>query len=204
MGRFRFYALWLCLIMIGIYLLQVLVPSFTDTLILNEESFFQPWRFLSSVFLHGSILHLLYNIFALGLFGSILEKLVGGKRFLLIFFLSGLVANLVAVNFYNSSLGASGAIYGILGALTIVRPRMMVWASGMPLPMFLAAIVWTIGSVMGIFIPSNIGHIAHLSGILVGFIFGFLVRREMPRQRKKQKIVIPESYMRVWEDHYMK
>jgi hypothetical protein len=204
MEKFRFYALWMCLIMTGIYLLQVLVEGFTDALVLNKESFFQPYRFLSSVFLHGSLTHLLYNLFALGLFGSILEKLAGGKRFLFVFFLSGLLASLVSVNFYERSLGASGAIYGILGALTIIRPKMMVWASGFPLPMFLAAVVWTLGSVMGIFIPSNIGHIAHLSGIIAGFVFGAAIRNEMPKQKKKQKIVIPESYMREWERIYMR
>lgn len=204
MEKFRFYALWLCLIVIGIYLLQVLIPGFTDLFILNKESFFQPYRFLSSVFLHGSLPHLLYNLFALGLFGSILEKLTGGKKFLLVFFLSGILASLVSVNFYERSLGASGAIYGILGCLAIIRPKMMVWTYGMPLPMFLAAIVWTLGSVMGIFIPSNIGHIAHLSGIVVGFLFGISIRSQMPRKPRKQKIEIPESYMREWERTYMR
>ncbi len=204
MEKFKFIALWLCLILIGVYFLQVLIPSFTETLILNESSFVQPWRFITSIFLHGSLPHLLYNLFALGLFGSILEKLIGEKKFLLVFFLSGLVANLVSVNFYESSLGASGAIYGILGALTVIRPKMIVWASGFPMPMFLAATVWVAGSVMGVFIPSNIGHIAHLSGILAGFVFGILVRNEMPKQKKREKIKIPENYMRVWEDNYMR
>lgn len=203
MERFRFYALWMCVILIGVYLLQGIIPGFTETLVLNNDSYFQPWRFLASIFLHGSSLHLLYNLFALALFGSVLEKLIRGRMFLILFFLSGLLANLVSVNFYESSLGASGAIYGILGCLAVINPRMMVWTYGIPLPMFLAAAIWAIGSVLGIFIPSNIGHIAHLSGIFAGLIFGISIKMKMPRKRKEPKIKIPESYMRTWENQYM-
>jgi len=126
--------------------------------------------------------HLLYNLFALALFGSILEKFAGGKKFLLIFFLSGIFANVIAVNFYPSSLGASGAIYGILGALAIIKPLMIVWAFGLPMPMFIASILWTIGAVLGIFMPGNVGHIAHLSGIFIGVLFGIILR--VARKRK--------------------
>jgi len=205
MEKFKFYALWLCLICIGIFIVQTLISGFTEVLILNRDSYFQPWRFLTSIFLHGSLLHLLYNLLALALFGSILEKLIGGRRFLLVFFLSGLLANLVSVNFYESSLGASGAIYGILGCLAVIKPRMMVWTYGMPLPMFLASVIWIIGSVLGVFMPSNIGHIAHLSGIIVGLVFGISIIRKMPRKISyTQKIKIPESYMRNWEKRHMK
>ena len=70
--------------------------------------------------------------------------------------------------------------------------------------MFLAAIIWTVGSVLGIFIPSNIGHIAHLSGILVGLVFGIIIRMRMPKTKKKQEVKIPERYMREWERRYMR
>ena len=204
MEKFRFIALWACLIMIGIYLLQVLIPGFTDFFLLNKTSFFQPWRFLTSIFLHGSLPHLLYNLFALALFGSILEKFIATKKFLLVFFASGLLANLVAVNFYDSSLGASGAVYGILGCLSFIKPKMFVWVYGLPMPMFLAAAIWTLGSVFGMFIPSNTGHIAHLSGILAGFIFGILIVSKMPKGRKIRRADISENYIRQWEDTYMR
>ncbi len=204
MEKFRFYSLWLCLICVGVFIAQAWSPGFTDTLVLNQASYFQPWRFLTSIFLHGGVVHLLYNLFALALFGSILEKLIGGKKFLAVFFLSGLLANLIAVNFYSSSLGASGAIYGILGCLTVIRPRMFVWVYGIPMPMFLASLVWIAGSLIGIFIPDNTGHIAHLSGIIVGLLFGIFIRLKMPRKISYTKrIEIPEDYMREWEKTYM-
>ncbi len=202
MARFKFYALWLCLICIGVFILQISFTGFTELFILNQNSFSEFWRFLTAIFLHADVVHLLYNLFALALFGSILEKFIGGKKFLLIFFLSGIFASLIAVNFYPSSLGASGAVYGILGCLAIIRPKMMVWAFGFPMPMFIAAILWTLGSVLGVFMPSNIGHIAHLSGILVGFLFGIFLRQK--RKIRREKIRIPETYMREWERRYMR
>jgi len=183
---------------------QTVSPGFTDALVLNQASYFEPWRFLTSIFLHGGFAHLLYNLFALALFGSILERLIGGKNFLAVFFLSGLLANFIAVNFYSSSLGASGAIYGILGCLTVIKPRMTVWVYSLPMPMFLATIVWTIGSILGIFYPDNTGHIAHLSGIIVGLLFGFFIRSRIPRKVSyTRKINIPEDYMREWERTHM-
>jgi len=206
MTKFRFYALKLSGIMILIFVLQLLFNGFgfTEFLVLNQESWTQPWRFLTAVFLHGGIAHLLYNLFALALFGSILEKLIGGKRFIRVFFISGILANLISVNFYSSSLGASGAIFGIIGALVIVRPWMIVWAFGLPMPMIVAGAVWAVGDVIGIFIPDNIGNIAHLSGMFFGLVLGALYR-QMGRRRKKRsdKIVVDERSIRKWEEGYL-
>ena len=124
--RNKYFALWLSVICVLIFILQLAFSGFTDALVLNQSSWLEPWRFVSSIFLHGSPLHLIFNLFALILFGLILEKLIGSNKFLVVFFASGIIANLIAVNFYPSSLGASGAVYGILGALTILRPKMVV------------------------------------------------------------------------------
>lgn len=202
MSNIKYYSLWLCLICIIVFVLQLMIPGFTDLFVLNQSSWSEVWRFVTSIFLHGGITHLLFNMFALALFGIILEKMIGSKKFLIIFFASGIVANLVAVNFYDSSLGASGAIYGILGCLAVIRPLMMIWAFGFPMPMFIAAVLWVGASVLGIFMPSNVGDIAHLGGIGVGFLIG-LVLREW-RQVKKQLIQLPERNMRYWEDNYMR
>lgn len=177
--KFKFYALKLCLLMLIIFIIQLIVSGFSELFVLNNKVLYnyEYWRFLTSIFLHGSTIHLFYNLFALALFGSILEKTIGGKKFLLVFFFSGIFVNIIAINFYSSSLGASGAIYGILGALTILRPLMIVWTFNLPMPMFVAAILWTAGALLGIFIPSNVGHIAHLSGIFIGFLFGLFLRK---------------------------
>lgn len=201
----RYYTLILSLICIIFFIFQLVIPGFTDALVLSHSSWLQPWRFVTSIFLHAGISHILFNLFALVLFGLILESIIGSNKLLLVFFASGIVANLIAVNFYNSSLGASGAIYGILGCLTILRPRMTIWVYNLPMPMFIAAILWVIAGVFGVFFPSNVGDIAHLSGIAVGFIFGLFYRqRFLAREEIRQSIRINEDDMRSWEDKFMK
>jgi len=201
--KFKFNAFKLSGIIIIIFILQLLIDNFTNWFVLNQSSYIQIWRFLTAVFLHGSLAHLISNLFALALFGSILESLIGGKKFLWVFFTSGIIANIIAVNFYSSSLGASGAIFGIIGALVIVRPTLTVWAFGMPMPMFIAAIIWFILDLIGVFVPSDVGNIAHLSGLAIGILFG-LFYRDWTRKEKKQTLSIPENHMRNWEDVYMR
>lgn len=205
MPKFKFYALKLCLLCIIVYLLQLAIPGFTELFVLNQLAFGQYWRFLTAIFLHGSIVHLFYNLFALALFGSILEKNIGNRKFLVVFLFSGIIANIISINFYPSSLGASGAIMGIIGTLTIIRPFMMVWAFGFPMPMFIASILWVAGDVLGALGAlgnTGIGNIAHLSGIAVGFLAGLLLREW--KTAKKQLINMPENYMRIWENTNMR
>lgn len=207
MAGMKFYALWLCLICILVFILQVTISSFTEFFVLSELALRgEYWRFLTAIFLHGSAVHLIYNLFALALFGLILEKSIGSRNFLLVFFVSGIIANIVAVSFYPSSLGASGAIYGVLGCLTILRPGMIVWVYSLPMPMFIAAILWVAGGILGVFFPSNVGDIAHLSGIAIGFLIGILLRTfRIKRNIKGQAVVeISEPYMESWERRYMK
>jgi len=174
---------------------------------LTSQAISKPWQFVTSIFLHANISHLFYNLFALILFGFILEKIIGSKKFIFIFLFSGIIANLIAFNFYPSSLGASGAIYGILGCLAVLRPGMTVWAFNLPMPMFIAAIIWAAGSVLGIFglgDPTT-GHIAHLSGIGIGVLYGLFLKLRYKKDNKNKiiyttKINLPENYMRSWED----
>ncbi len=174
---------------------------------LTENAFSLPWQFITAIFLHGSVAHLLYNLFALFLFGIILEKIIGSKRFLWIYFLSGIFANLISVFWYPNALGASGAIMGVIGALAVLRPGMTVWVYNLPMPMFVAAIVWAGASVLGIFGLGDpgTGHLAHLSGIVIGLIYGFYLRETHKEPKLSlREMTIDESDVRTWEDKYMK
>ena len=176
--KFRFYALKLCGLMFVVFLIQLLFEGFTELFLLDSGYYVEVWRFISAIFLHGRLAHLLYNIFALGLFGSMLERLIGSRRFLIVFFASGILANIVSVNFYDSSLGASGAIFGVIGALIVVRPLMVVWAFGLPMPLFIAGILWAVGDLIGLFVPSNVANLAHLSGMFFGLLLGIFYRKK--------------------------
>lgn len=189
------------------FILQIVIPQFTETFVLNEQAFFEPWRFLTAIFLHGDLTHILFNMFALVLFGLVLESIIGSKKFVLVYFSSGIIGNLISVNFYSSSLGASGAIYGILGALAILRPLMTVFAFNIPMPMFLAAILWAVGDVLQTIFPSTIGTIAHLTGLFVGLIFGIFFRISKKYAEEKRieiKYLLPEHEVRNWEERFMK
>ena len=210
MMKFRYYAVKLCILMIVLFLIQAIFPLFTDYFILNSNSFKEPWRFISSIFLHASLIHLILNLFALFLFGNLLEKFIGGKRFLFVFFFSGIFANLIAVNFYGASLGASGAIFGVIGALMLIRPMMVVWAFNLPMPMFVAGILWAAGDILGAYgfftnnPINNTGNIAHLSGLLIGLIFGYFYRKFFREGTKKMNVSLDENQVRVWEDRYLR
>jgi membrane associated rhomboid family serine protease len=208
----KYYSLWLCLIIIIIFIFQNLpgIPGFTETFVLNQKALtnLQFHRYLTAIFLHGSITHLAFNLFALFFFGLTLEKTIGSRIFLLTFLSTGIIANIISVNFYNSSLGASGAIYGIIGTATILRPMMMVYSFGAILPMFLAAILYIGADIlrtMGAFGPTNVGSIAHLSGMALGLLIGIYLRTKF-KQSKQQKTYFHfnEPSMRNWEDRFMK
>src|SRR3989344_9487667 len=164
--------------MFVVFLIQLLFEGVTELFLLDSGYYVEVWRFISAIFLHGRLAHLLYNIFALGLFGSMLERLIGSRRFLIVFFASGILANIVSVNFYDSSLGASGAIFGVIGALIVVRPLMVVWAFGLPMPLFIAGILWAVGDLIGLFVPSNVANLAHLSGMFFGLLLGIFYRKK--------------------------
>jgi membrane associated rhomboid family serine protease len=201
----KFISLWIAGICVIVFLIQSIVPGFTETFYLSSDALSMPWQFVTAIFLHGSLVHLIYNMFALIMFGLMLEGLIGEKKFMYVFLFSGVVANFIAFNFYPSSLGASGAIMGVLGMLAVLRPGMTVWAFNLPMPMFIAAILWAGGSVLGIFGfgDQNTGHIAHLSGIIIGIGYGFYLRFKYDKRKNiifENKVVIDEDSMRNWED----
>mgnify|MGYP001603789011 CR=1 FL=1 len=208
-SNIKFYFIKLSVIIVIVFLLQLMFPVVTEIFVLNEKAIdnHEYWRFLTAIFLHGDAAHLMYNLFALLFFGFTTERLIGSRRFLIVFFSTGILANIIAVNFYPSSLGASGAIYGILGCITIISPLMMVWAFGLLMPMFLATAVWVIADLLrifGLFDPGNVGSIAHISGIFIGFLFGILYRKLRQRKIINNRLKIPDNYVRSWEDRYIK
>ena len=168
--NFRYSVLIICGIILVAFILQFAVDGFTDSFkLVGSEAFTRPWILLTSIFLHGDIGHILYNLFALALFGIILENIIGTRKFLVLFFSSGLIASIISSFFYTSALGASGAIYGILGGLVILRPSMQIWLYYVPMPMYFAGLVYIIINLFGAYFGiGNTGYIAHLSGLVVG------------------------------------
>lgn len=142
-----------------------------------------PWTFITSIFLHADFTHLFFNMFALFMFGLFLESKIGSTNFLIIFFLAGIFGNvgymLTASNQKIPAIGASGAVYGVMGALAIMMPFLMVWVMGMfPMPMILAAFIWGIMEAFGLFAPGYVAHGAHIFGLIAGILFGLYLRQQ--------------------------
>ncbi|MAH33431.1 hypothetical protein CL615_03485 [archaeon] len=197
-------ALILSLIIFIIFILQSTIPNLTDTFILdNSKVIPRIYTLLTAIFLHGDMVHLLYNLFGLALFGSILEHVIGTRKFLKLFFIAGLIASLLSLPFYSRVLGASGAIFGILGMLGILRPKLTVWLYGIPMPMIVALFVWAIADLLGIIAPSGTANIAHLGGMTYGIIAGFYYRSQFKENKpKKENIHIDEEKVKEWEKSF--
>ena len=199
---FRYIALILCGVCVIVFLVQTALPDVTDSFILiSADAASRPWILVTSIFLHGSAEHLLGNIFALGLFGSILEKLIGTRKFIAMFFVSGIVSGTVSLMFYAASLGASGAIFGLLGMLAALRPKMMVWTYGVPMPMFMAAGFWLLLDIAGVFYPTSIANMAHISGLIFGAAIGILSRT--PQEEIKNDKSLSDEKINEWEQQWM-
>jgi membrane associated rhomboid family serine protease len=206
MERFKWWAVRIAIVCVIICLLQNVYDITGNYLLRSDSLLLKQWTLIKSMFLHGGFEHLFYNMLALLLFGSILEKTIGAKRFLLLYVVAGIIAGLGGTLFYTAMLGASGAIYGVLGALGVLRPKMRVWAFGVPMPMIVAVILWALVDLAGMFAPGEVAYAAHLFGLTAGIIFALYWKkqfREKVEQKNKPK-PIPERIMRRWEDLWMR
>jgi rhomboid protease GluP len=136
----------------------------------------QAWRLVSSVFLHSGFLHLALNMLSLYFLGSFVENAFGRGRFLALYVLSGLsggIAYLYFGGFDTPAVGASGAIFGLLGGVLgyALRRGTFSWQNPVirQLLILLAINLW-----IGLSIP-NVSNTAHMGGLAGGFVFGYLV-----------------------------
>lgn len=174
-----FVLIGVCII---VFILELFTPIIQYTYFVPAYAFSRPWTFFTSIFLHADFNHLFFNMFALFIFGIYLEPKISKTNYLLIFFLAGIVGNLgyMLTNLGSTipGLGASGAIYGIMGAVAILEPYAIIYLGFVPMPMIMAAFVWTITEFLGLFAPGYIAHGAHLAGLFIGAAFGFYLRRQ--------------------------
>jgi membrane associated rhomboid family serine protease len=157
------------------------------------------WTFLTSMFMHAGFFHLLVNMHSLFFVGSITEKILGGKRYLGFYLIAGLFAGLFFVlttlipysffsnDFNTYAVGASGALFALVGLLMLITPNLRVFVMFIPIPIKLKyagpgmlVVLWLI-SIAG---DVPIGNMAHLGGLLVGLIYGVYLRKKYPNKIK--------------------
>ncbi|MBK8983143.1 MAG: rhomboid family intramembrane serine protease [Ignavibacteria bacterium] len=148
------------------------------------ELSFYPWQIFTYMFLHGGFFHLLLNMFALWMFGVELENMWGQKRFLYYYFLCGVgagLSNLLIAPLFTSvgpTVGASGAVYGILVAFGYLFPDRNIYIYGiLPVRAKYLVIFYMLLEIFAVAggQESNIAHIAHLGGGLVGLVYMLVV-----------------------------
>jgi hypothetical protein len=155
----------------------------------------EPYTILTSMFMHNSIEHILLNMIGLFTFGVILENAVGAKRWLIIYFTSGFIASLGYVLLSSSpfipAVGASGAIFGLMGSVAALKPKQVIYTMYGPVPMLGAAIIWGITEFASMFSMDNIAHSAHLFGMFGGVIFALMCIKNIDWKIMLPMIVIP-------------
>lgn len=140
------------------------------------------WRLVTAMFLHIGLLHLLLNTWALYQLGALFETLFGTGRFAFTYFASGIIASAVsAARAEGLSAGASGAIFGILGALIVSlwrspRWRSQPWAKGLVQQLA----VWAGINIMIGFTFPGIDNNAHIGGFVAGLLLGLIPHRVPP------------------------
>ena len=181
------------------------------------------WQPFTYLFLHDGILHLLFNMLFLWMFGADLERTWGTHRFYVYYFLTGIGAGLInvlvktlldphmaGISVAIPTIGASGAIYGVLLAAAIVFPDRQVWL--IPFPVTIPMKIYVAGAIAIEFFATlgtggdNVSHVTHLGGALVGYLYlrrGLFLYRmrndflDWKRRRVRRKF---EVYMRNHKD----
>ncbi|MFT2817391.1 rhomboid family intramembrane serine protease [Leifsonia sp. A12D58] len=152
----------------------------------SEPGYFEPWRMLTTMFVHSTsfIFHVALNMYTLWIFGQILERMLGRGRFLTLYLLSGLAGSLGVLFLadpFTPVVGASGAIFGLMGAFLVIQRHLGASATQL---LVLVGINLVIGFVPGL----NVAWQAHVGGLIGGAIIGLIFVKTRKREQKNLQI----------------
>jgi len=212
-------AVWLIIAISFVFFLVEIIllainPDFVKYFAISASNFLSgnyPWTILTHIFAHGGVFHLFVNMFALFSLGTLAEKIIGRKRFIWFYLISGIFAGVLSVllsGFFGFGfwekvfgspevymLGASGAIFGVAGVVVALLPRIrfsIIFIPFFSLPGYimipLVLVIMWIASV-GAGLP--IGNVAHFGGFLAGLAYGFYLRTKY-----KRKVMLLQRYFR--------
>lgn len=171
---------WMNIILVSINVILFIVCTFTDDLLYNIGTFGvmdliengEWYRIFTSMFLHSDVQHLVSNMLILYYIGNVVEKHVGHLSYMIIYFLSGLAGNIFSAGYelytanYISSLGASGAVFGIEGAMLMLA----ILNKGKITEITAGRLAFAIAfSLYCGFTSSYVNNMAHIGGVLMGF-----------------------------------
>lgn len=191
---------WLIIINVAVFIVLTILISLKiigiNSIAIMPSNILQGkylWTFISSIFMHAGFFHLFANMLSLLFLGSLIEKLLGRKRYFWFYILSGVFAGIVFVlsafifpqDMNTYAVGASGALFGIAGLMILLTPNLPLYVMFIPIPIKakyavpgLLIILWLI-SIAGN-IP--IGNAAHLGGLIAGLAYGLYLRRKYKKK----------------------
>lgn len=180
-----------------LYILCIFVGDFFyDKGILDVKAVLQDgqwYRLLTSTFLHADATHLVSNMLYLYLLGDIMERALGHIKYFLMYMGSGLIASVFSLGFsymvqdYTASLGSSGAVFGVTGALLWIALRNRGEHEIITVPKIIFLIIYSLYTG---FVGSNINNAAHVGGVIGGFLLAVLLyrkKKDKPVQQSKKR-----------------
>lgn len=180
---FPYITVTLILLNVLCFVIPVLTGHYDEWLDAGMNSRFlvveerQVYRLFTHMFLHGSWSHLLNNMMVLGVLGVYLEPVLGRMKYLLIYSLAGITGGLCSIVFQTSSIGsvgASGAIFGLSGAMLALT---LFWKGKIPGISPRRVIIMCIASLYNGFTTINVDNAAHIGGLLAGFLLAIITNK---------------------------
>ncbi len=194
----------LVLINVMVFILQGIFPGFTEFFALTPvlAMYGAYWQFFTYMFLHGSMSHILLNMFVLFIFGVSVERILGWKRYIILYLLSGIGSSLLYIAFTGESvilmLGASGAVFAVLTAYGFLYPKNIIFIPpGIPLPARFAVIFFAgLELFLGLTgLDPGIANFGHLGGIATGAALMFYWNHK----EKTHRAPAFRDYEFIWE-----
>lgn len=138
---------------------------------------FAPYQLVTYMFLHGGFSHILFNMWGLYIFGMLVAPILGRTRFLILYFLSGIGGGLLHMLANWDSpvpvVGASGALFGVMMAVAMLRPNVEMFIMFIPVPvkMKTLVVVYALLEIASNYRVDNIAHLAHLGGFVAAYLY---------------------------------
>ncbi len=180
------YSLTILLICGLSFVLQYIIPGYYSYFSLTPYYIFsRPWTLVTHIFLHSGPIHLFFNMLFLFFIGPELERRIGGKKFLVVFFLSGIIAaigyslwSVFILKQYSSAVGASGALFGIFACLAILAPDIVLYVYFVPMKITHALVFFALFDLLLISQSGDlVARSAHLSGVVAGLVIGRYIKK---------------------------
>lgn len=145
----------------------------------------QPWRMVTSLFVHSGFLHIAFNMWAVWIFGRMLENMLGTWRFLALYFISGLAGSMAVTLLapQTSVVGASGAIFGLFAAFFMIQRSL----GGNAVSLL---VVIGLNLLIGFLPGTNISWQAHIGGIAAGFLTGYIFAKTRNVRKRGLQITL--------------